>query len=103
MAISPDNADMALLAGDPSGNILLVIEVPALDSDISLRLHVAGGAPSDGARNTIFLSRGAGFVIVTDKAVDIMNGQVFSLNQLSVTTGAPEFHFPSQFAEVFSM
>jgi len=49
MAIPLYDAEMALLAGDPSGNILLVIEVPTLDLDISFRLHVAGGTSPDGA------------------------------------------------------
>jgi hypothetical protein len=49
MAISLDDAEMAFLAGDPPGNILFVIEVPALDFDISFGLHVAGRTPSDGA------------------------------------------------------
>jgi hypothetical protein len=49
MAISLYNAEMTLLASDPSGNIFFVIEVPTLDLDISLRLHVAGGTSSDGA------------------------------------------------------
>jgi hypothetical protein len=49
MAISQYNAEMALLASDPSGNILLVIEAPTLDPDIAFRLDVAGGASSDGA------------------------------------------------------
>jgi hypothetical protein len=49
MAVSLHNAEMALLAGDPSGNILLVVEAPTLDPDIPLRLHVTGSTPSDGA------------------------------------------------------
>jgi len=35
MAIPLHDAEMALLAGDPPGNILFVIEVPPLDLDIS--------------------------------------------------------------------
>jgi len=49
MAIPLYNAEMAFLAGDPSGNILLMIEAPALDLDISFGLHVTGGTSSDGA------------------------------------------------------
>jgi hypothetical protein len=96
MAISLDNAEMALLTGDPSGNILLMIEVPTLDFDISFGLDVAGSTSSDGARNAVLLSLGAGLVIVTDEAVDFMDSEVFSLNELSVTTGAAKLHFPSQ-------
>jgi hypothetical protein len=49
MAISLHNAEMALLASDPSGNIFSVVEVPTLDLDISFGLHMAGGTSSDGA------------------------------------------------------
>ena len=49
MAISLHNAEMALLASDPPGNILLMIEAPTLDADIPFGLHVAGGTSSDGA------------------------------------------------------
>lgn len=96
MAISQDNAEMALLASDPSGNILFVIEAPTFDPNVPLGLHVAGGTSSDGARKAFVLSLQAGLVIVTDKAVDFMNREVFSLNELSVTTGAAKLHFPSQ-------
>jgi hypothetical protein len=49
MAISLYDAEMALFASDPSGNIFFVIEAPTLDPDIPFRLHVAGGTSSDGA------------------------------------------------------
>jgi hypothetical protein len=49
MAIPQYDAEMALLASDPSGNILFVIEIPTFDFDISFRLYVAGSASSDGA------------------------------------------------------
>ena len=48
MAISLDNAEMALLASDPPGNILFMIEAPPLDPDIPFRLDVAGGTSPDG-------------------------------------------------------
>jgi hypothetical protein len=49
MAISLNDAEMALLTGYPSSNILLVIEAPTFDLDIPFRLDMAGGASSDGA------------------------------------------------------
>jgi hypothetical protein len=49
MAIPLYDTEMALLASDPSGNILFVIEAPTLDPDIPFRFHVAGGTASDGA------------------------------------------------------
>jgi hypothetical protein len=48
MAVSLHNAEMALLTGDPSGNILPVIKAPTLDLDIPFGLDVAGGASSLG-------------------------------------------------------
>jgi len=49
MGISLDDIDMALFTGHSPRYVLLVIEVPALDLDISFRLHVTGGTSSDGA------------------------------------------------------
>jgi hypothetical protein len=40
---------------------------------------------------------------VTDEAVDFMNRQVLSLNELSVTTGTAKLHFPSQLSQMFSV
>ena len=98
MAISLDNAEMALLASDPPGNILFMIEAPALDPDIPFRLDVAGGTSPDGTRKTFLLPLGAGLIVVADEAINFMNRQVFSLNQLSMTAGAAELHSPSQLA-----
>jgi hypothetical protein len=98
MAVSLHNAEMALLAGHPSGNILSMIEVPTFDPDISFRLHMAGGTSSDGAGKAFVLSLRASLEIVTDEAVDFMNRKVFSLNELRVTTGTAKLHSPSQLA-----
>ena len=91
MGIPLNNTEMALFAGNPSCDILSVIEVPTFDLDISFGLHMAGGTSSDGARNALLLSLWTSLVIVADEAVDFMNGQVFSLNELGVTTGAASF------------
>jgi hypothetical protein len=42
MGIPLNNTEMAFLTGHPSGDILSVIEVPALDADITLRLDMTG-------------------------------------------------------------
>ncbi len=96
MAISLDNAEMALLASDPSGDIFLMIKAPPFDPDIPLRLHVAGGTSSDGAGKTFFLSLGAGLVVVADETIDFMDRQVFPLDELSMTAGTAELHPPPQ-------
>ena len=103
MAISLNNAEMALLASDSSGDILFVVEAPTLDPDIPFRLHVAGGTSPDGTRKTFLLPLGAGLIVVADEAINFMNRQVFALNQLSMTAGTAELHSPSQLAQVFSV
>jgi hypothetical protein len=97
MAISLHNAEMALLTGDPSGNILPVIKAPAFDLDIPFGLDMAGGTSSHRAGKALLFSPWTGFVVVTDETVDFMNGKMFSLNKLRMTTGTPKAHSPSQF------
>ena len=48
MTITLDDAEMTLLTGHPSRDILPMIEAPALDLNIPFGLDVTGGAPSDG-------------------------------------------------------
>lgn len=103
MAVSLYHAEMALLASDPSGNILLVVEAPTFDTDVPFRLHVAGGASSDGARDALLFSLRTGFVIVADEAIDFMNRQMFPLNELGMAAGTAELHSPSQLAQMFSV
>ncbi len=103
MGIPLDHTEMTLLAGDPSFDIFTMIEIPALDIDIAFGGNVAGGAPSNRTRDAVLLSLRAGLVIMADKTVDLMNGEMGSLNDLGMAGGAAEFHPPSQFLEVFSM
>ena len=49
MAVSLNNAKMALLTGDPSGNVLPVVKAPTFDLDIAFRLDMAGRTSSHGA------------------------------------------------------
>jgi hypothetical protein len=103
VAVSLHNAEMALLAGDPSGNILFVIEAPSFDLDIPFGFDMAGGTSSHGTRDTRLFTLWTSLVIVTDETVDFMNRQMFSLNKLGMTTGTPKAHSPSQLTQVFSM
>jgi hypothetical protein len=84
MGIPLNNTEMAFLTGHPSGDILSVIEVPALDPDVTFRLDMTGSTTPYGTRNALFFSFWTGLVIVTDEAVDIVNREVFSLNKLTV-------------------
>ena len=97
MAVSLNHAEMAFLTGYPSRDILSVIEVPALDLNIPLGLDMAGSAAPDGTRNAFLLPLRTRLVIVTDEAVDFVNGQVQSLNKFSVAACAAQFHPPPQF------
>jgi hypothetical protein len=40
---------------------------------------------------------------MADEAIDLMNRQVFPLNELSMTAGTAELHSPSQLAQMFSV
>jgi hypothetical protein len=84
MAISLNNTKMAFLTSHPSGDILLVIEAPALDPDVTFRLDMTGGTTPYGTRNALLFPLLTSLVIVTDETIDIMNSQVFSLNKLTV-------------------
>ena len=95
MGIPLNHAEMTLLARNPSLDILSVIEIPTLDIDITFGCDVAGGATSDGAGNAVLFPLWTGFIVVADEAVDFMNRQVSSLNDLSVAGGAAELHTPS--------
>ena len=94
MAVSLHNAEMALLTGNPSGNILPVIETPSFDLDIPFGLDMAGGTSSYGTRNALLFTLWTSLVIVTDETVDFMNRQMFSLNKLGMTTGTSKTSFP---------
>jgi hypothetical protein len=84
MAIPLNDTKMAFLTSHPSGDIFLVIKVPALDSDVTLRLDMTGGTTPYGTRNAFLFPFLTSLVIVTDEAIDIVNSEVFSLNKLTV-------------------
>jgi hypothetical protein len=95
MTIPLNHAEMAFLTGHPSRDVLFVIEVPAFDLNIPFRLDMAGRAASDGAGDAILFPFWARLIIVTDEAVDFVNGQVQPLNKLRVAACAAKFHPPS--------
>jgi hypothetical protein len=68
--------------------------------NISFGLDVARSAISYGARNAFFLSSQASPVEVTDKTVGLVNGEMSSLDKLSMTAGASKFRPPSQFPQM---
>jgi hypothetical protein len=96
MAVPLNHAEMAFLTGHPSRDILSVIEVPAFDLDIPFRLDMAGRATPYRTRNTFLLPFWACLIVVTDEAVDFVNGEMQPLNKLTVTACAAELHPPSQ-------
>jgi len=96
MGVSLNDINMALFTGHASRYVLPVIEVPAFDFDVPLRLEMTGSATPYGARNTLFLPFWTSLIIVADEAVDIMNGEMCSLDQLGMAACAPKFHPPSQ-------
>ena len=103
MGIPLNHTEMTFLAGDPSIDILAMIEIPSFDIDIAFGRNVAGGATSNGARDAVFFSLCPRLIVMADETVDFMNPEVGSLNDLGVAGGAAEFHPPSEFLEVFSM
>ena len=103
MAISLDDAHVAFLAGNPSFDVLPVIEVPALDLNISLRFDVTGRATSYRAGNAILFTFRTGFIIVADKTVRLMDGEVQPLDNLGMARSAAKLHPSTKLSEVFAM
>jgi hypothetical protein len=100
MAIALNHIDMAPLAFHPSLNILPMVERPSFDFDVPFWLHMAGNTTSHCAGDTLFFSLRACPVIMTDEAVDLMDGEMSSLNQLGMAGSAAKFHSPSQLPKV---
>jgi hypothetical protein len=96
MSIPLNNTKMAFLTGNPSSNILPMIETPSINFNISLRCEVTRGATPYSTRKALPFPFGTSLVVVADETVGFMNGEVHSLNELGVTGGASKFHPPSQ-------
>jgi hypothetical protein len=94
MTVPSNDIDMAPFTGNPSCNIFPMIETPSFDFNVSLGFDMARGTTSYGTRNALFLPFRASLIVVTDKTVDFMNGEVGSLNELGVAGGASQFNPP---------
>jgi len=103
MGIPLNHTEMTLLASYPSINIFTMVEIPALDIDVAFRRNVAGGATSHCTGDAVLFPLWTSLIVVTDEAVDFMDREVSSLNDLGMAGGAAKFHPPSQFLEVFPM
>jgi hypothetical protein len=98
MAIPLNYADMAPLTDDPPCNILPMIKIPTFDFNISFGLEMARSTSSNRTGNAFLLPSGASLVIVTDETVNLMNGEVRSLDELGVAGRTAKFHSPPQLA-----
>jgi len=96
VTIPLNNTDMAPLTGNPSGNILPVIEIPPLDFNVSFGFDMTGGTSSYRTRNALLLTPRARLVVMADETIDLVNGEMGPLNQLRMTGGASKFHSSSQ-------
>jgi hypothetical protein len=103
MAISLNDVDMAFLACHPPGNIFPMVETPTLDINVSFGLDVTRGTSPNGTRDALLLPFRPSPVVMTDEAVDFMDGQMGPLNELGMAGGATKFHPSSQLPQMFSM
>jgi hypothetical protein len=98
MTIPLNNVDMAPLTDDPPCNILPMIKIPTFDFNISFGFEMARGTPSYRTRNALLLPSGASLVVVANETIDLMDGEVRSLNELGVAGRTAKFHSPPQLA-----
>jgi hypothetical protein len=68
--------------------------------NISFGLDVARSAISYSARNAFFFSSQASPIKVTNETVGLVNGEMSSLDKLSMTAGASKFRPSSQFPQM---
>jgi hypothetical protein len=73
MTISLNDMSMALLAGDPPGDILPVVEIPALDVDVAFGLSVARGAPPHRARDAFLFPFWSCPIKMTDETIRLVD------------------------------
>jgi hypothetical protein len=96
MAIALNDTEMAPFTGHTSCNILLMIKTPTINFNISLGCKMAGSATPYGARKAFSLPPWTSLEIVTDETIDLVNGEMGSLDELGMTGSASKFHPPSQ-------
>jgi len=103
MPIPSNNINMALFAGYPPCDILPMIKTPTFDLDVSFGFDVARSTTSHGAGYAFLLTFWASCVKMTEKTVGFVNSEVGSLNDLGVTSSAPQSHSSSQLAQMPSV
>lgn len=103
VAIALDDVDMTAFALHPSGDILPVIKSPPLDIDIALGFHMARDAASDRTGDAVLLPLRTCSIVMADEAIGLMDGEMFSLDELGMAGGAAKLHPSSQLLEMFSM
>jgi hypothetical protein len=103
MTVPFNHIEMALLARHPSLNISPMVETPAFDIDVTLRLEVAGGTPAHGTRKALLLPLWTGLVVVADETVGLVNGEVLSLDNLGMAGGTSQLHSPFQLVQMLAM
>jgi hypothetical protein len=80
-----------------------MIEAPTFDFNVPFGFDVARSTFSHSTRNTFLLPSGASLKKVTDETVGFVNGEVSSLDKLSMAGCASKIHTPSQLAQMSSM
>ena len=103
MGVSSYHIDMTLFTGHPSCNIFPMIEAPTFDFNVPFGFDVARSTFSHSTRNTLLLPLGSSLKKVTDETVGLVNGEVSSLDKLSMAGCASKIHTPSQLAQMPSM
>jgi len=96
MSIPLNNTEVAFLTGNPSFDILPMIETPSINFNISLRCEMTRGTTPHSTRKALPFPFGTSLVVVADETVGFMNGEVHALDELGMTRGATKFQPPSQ-------
>jgi hypothetical protein len=103
MAIPLNHTEMTFLTGHPSGDIFPVIKIPTFDFNIPFGFDMTRSTTPYSTGNALLLPSRTSLVIVADEAVDSMNGEMGSLDELSVAACASKFNPPPQLSQMFSM
>jgi hypothetical protein len=103
MTIPLHNTEMAFLTSHPSGNIFPVIKIPTFDFNIPFGFDMTRSTTPYSTGNALLLPSRTSLVIVADETVDSLNGEMGSLDELSVAARASKFNPPPQLSQMFSM
>jgi len=80
-----------------------MVEAPIFDLNVPFGFDVARSTFSHSTRNTFLPPSGSSLKKVTDETVGLVNGEVSSLDKLSMAGCASKIHTPSQLAQMSSM